>query len=134
MSSSNRYSPEVRKREPCAWYWSTGRHITRSGRQSGRSRRRGQACRAWHEVAAAGLADYHRHHCGYIVSIGFPPSWTGGSKEVGLAPGSEPELKVGMTFHAHLWFTNTEVVDYFISIRCDSPLPSSDTMRGHRPV
>ena len=71
---------------------------------------------AWHEVAAAaGLADYHRHHCGYLVSIGFPPSWTGGSKVVGLAPGSGLELKIGMTFHAHSWFTNTEVVDYFIS-------------------
>ena len=71
---------------------------------------------AWHEVAAAaGLADYHRHHCGYLVSIGFPPSWTGGSKVIGLAPGSELELKVGMTFHAHSWFTNTDVVDYFIS-------------------
>ena len=78
--------------------------------------RAGDAYRAWHEVAAAaGLADYHRHHCGYLVSIGFPPSWTGGSKVVGLAPGSGLELKVGMTFHAHSWFTNTEVVDYFIS-------------------
>ena len=78
--------------------------------------RAGDAYRAWHEVAAAaGLADYHRHHCGYLVSIGFPPSWTGGSKVIGLAPGSELELEVGMTFHAHSWFTNTEVVDYFIS-------------------
>ena len=78
--------------------------------------RAGDAYRAWHEVAAAaGLADYHRHHCGYLVSIGFPPSWTGGSKVIGLAPGSELELKVGMTFHAHSWFTNTDVVDYFIS-------------------
>ena len=78
--------------------------------------RAGDVYRAWHEVAAAaGLADYHRHHCGYIVSIGFPPSWTGGSKVVGLAPGSGLELKVGMTFHAHSWFTNTEVVDYFVS-------------------
>ena len=66
-------------------------------------------------TSAAGLADYHRHHCGYIVSIGFPPSWAGGSKVVGLAPGSELELKIGMTFHAHSWFTNTDVVDYFIS-------------------
>ena len=78
--------------------------------------RAGDAYLAWHEVAAAaGLTGYHRHHCGYLVSIGFPPSWTGGSKVVGLAPGSELELKVGMTFHAHSWFTNTEVVDYFIS-------------------
>ena len=32
-----------------------------------------------------------------------------------LAPDSELELKVGMTFHTHSWFTNTDVVDYFIS-------------------
>ena len=78
--------------------------------------RAGDAYLAWHEVAAAaGLAGYHRHHCGYLVSIGFPPSWTGGSKVIGLAPGSELELEVGMTFHAHSWFTNTQIVDYFIS-------------------
>ena len=78
--------------------------------------RAGEVYAAWHEVAAeAGLADYHRHHCGYLVSIGFPPSWTGGSRVTGLAPGSELELRTGMTFHAHSWFTDTGVVDYFIS-------------------
>jgi len=76
----------------------------------------GDAYAAWHDVAAAaGLGDYHRHHCGYLVGIGFPPSWTGGSKVVGLAPDSELELKAGMTFHAHSWFTNTSCADYFIS-------------------
>ena len=34
---------------------------------------------------------------------------------VGPAPGSGLELKVGMTVHAHSWFTNTDAVDYFIS-------------------
>lgn len=76
----------------------------------------GDVYAAWHAVAAsAGLADYHRHHCGYLVSIGFPPSWTGGSMVTGLAPGSELELKTGMTVHAHSWFTGTDIVDYFIS-------------------
>ena len=76
----------------------------------------GDVYAAWHEVAdSAGLADYHRHHCGYLVSIGFPPSWTGGSSVTGLAPGSDLELRTGMTFHAHSWFTNTRVADYFIS-------------------
>ena len=32
-----------------------------------------------------------------------------------LQPGSDRKLEVGMTFHAHSWFTNTDVVDYFIS-------------------
>lgn len=76
----------------------------------------GEVYAAWHEVtASAGLVDYHRHHCGYLVSIGFPPSWTGGSKVTGLAPNSSLELKTGMTFHTHSWFTNTDIVDYFIS-------------------
>jgi len=59
--------------------------------------------------------NYERHHCGYLVSIGFPPSWTGGSMVTALAPNSQLELKVGMTFHTHSWFTNTDCVDYFIS-------------------
>ena len=76
----------------------------------------GSVYQAWKDVAnAAGLNDYHRHHCGYLVSIGFPPSWTGGSMVTSLQPGSTRELKEGMTFHAHSWFTNTDVVDYFIS-------------------
>ena len=76
----------------------------------------GQVYQAWKDVAdGAGLKDYHRHHCGYMVSIGFPPSWTGGSMVTSLQPGSSRELKTGMTFHAHSWFTNTDVVDYFIS-------------------
>lgn len=76
----------------------------------------GDVYAAWHEVAAsAELGAYHRHHCGYLVSIGFPPSWTGGSMVAGLAPDSTLKLEVGMTFHAHSWFTNTDIVDYFIS-------------------
>lgn len=76
----------------------------------------GEVYAAWHDVAAsAGLDDYHRHHCGYLVSIGFPPSWTGGSRVTGLAPDSKLPLRVGMTFHAHSWFTTTRIADYFIS-------------------
>jgi Xaa-Pro dipeptidase len=76
----------------------------------------GEAYAAWREVArSAGLVGYERHHCGYLVSIGFPPSWTGGSMVTSLAPNAEFELEVGMTMHAHSWFTNTDCVDYFIS-------------------
>ncbi|MDH3387299.1 MAG: Xaa-Pro peptidase family protein [Gammaproteobacteria bacterium] len=76
----------------------------------------GKVYQAWKDVAdSAGLVDYHRHHCGYMVGIGFPPSWTGGSMVTSLQPGSTRELRVGMTFHAHSWFTNTDVADYFIS-------------------
>ncbi len=76
----------------------------------------GEVYAAWREVVRkAGLSDYERHHCGYMVGIGFPPSWTGGSMVTSLFPGSERRLETGMVFHAHSWFTNTEVVDYFIS-------------------
>ncbi len=76
----------------------------------------GSVYQAWKGVAdSAGLVDYHRHHCGYLVGIGFPPSWTGGSMVTSLQPGSDRKLETGMTFHAHSWFTNTDVVDYFIS-------------------
>ena len=78
--------------------------------------RAGDAYAAWRDVARdAGLIGYERHHCGYLVGIGFPPSWTGGSMVTALAPNSDLELQVGMTFHAHSWFTNTDCVDYFIS-------------------
>ena len=78
--------------------------------------RAGDAYAGWREVARAhGLSDYERHHCGYLVGIGFPPSWTGGSMVTSLAPGSERELKAGMAFHAHSWFTGTDCADYFIS-------------------
>lgn len=76
----------------------------------------GDAYDAWREVAAsAGLHDYHRHHCGYLVGIGFPPSWTGGSMVTSLFPNSQRKVEVGMVVHAHSWFTNTDVTDYFIS-------------------
>lgn len=72
--------------------------------------------RAWQAVADdAGLGHYRRHHCGYLVGIGFPPSWTGGSMVTSLRPGSTLELKAGMVFHLHSWFTNTGRGDYFVS-------------------
>lgn len=71
---------------------------------------------AWHNVAEeAGLGGYHRHHCGYLVGIGFPPSWTGGSAVTGIRRGGEMVLHTGMAFHLHSWFTETGRGDYFIS-------------------
>lgn len=76
----------------------------------------GDAYAAWREVARAhGLHGYERHHCGYQVGVGFPPSWIGGSAVTSLAPNAEWTLKTGMCFHAHSWFTNAGCVDYFIS-------------------
>lgn len=43
-----------------------------------------------------------RHHCGYLIGIGFPPSWSGGAP-LGLRPGSDRIIRAGMTVHAMSW-------------------------------
>ncbi len=70
----------------------------------------------WQSVVdAAGLPEYRRHHCGYLVGIGFPPSWTGGPRVTGLRHDSDLEMQAGMTFHLMSWFTETGRGNYFIS-------------------
>ena len=70
----------------------------------------------WQSVVDdAGLPTYRRHHCGYLVGIGFPPSWTGGPRVTGLRHDSDLEMKVGMTFHLMSWFTETGRGNYFVS-------------------
>jgi len=66
-------------------------------------------------VDAAGLSQYRRHHCGYQVGIGFPPSWTGGPRVTGLRHDSTMDMQVGMTFHLMSWFTETGRGDFFVS-------------------
>lgn len=74
------------------------------------------AYNAWQEVVdAAGMPEYRRHHCGYLVGIGFPPSWTGGPRVTGLRHDSDLEIKEGMTFHLMSWFTETGRGNYFVS-------------------
>ncbi|HEX2527981.1 MAG TPA: Xaa-Pro peptidase family protein [Geminicoccus sp.] len=71
---------------------------------------------AWQAVVdRAGLAHYRRHHCGYMVGIGMPPSWTGGNKVLGLRHDSEVVIRTGMSFHVLSWLMGTERGDYFIS-------------------
>ncbi len=71
---------------------------------------------SWQAVVdAAGMTDYRRHHCGYLVGIGFPPSWTGGNRVIGLRHDSDLRLEIGMTFHAMSWFTETGRGNYFVS-------------------
>ena len=70
----------------------------------------------WQSVVDAnGMADYRRHHCGYLVGIGFPPTWTGGPRVTGLRHDSDLEMQEGMTFHMMSWFTETGRGNYFIS-------------------
>lgn len=61
----------------------------------------------------AGLPHYRRHHCGYAVGVGCPPSWTGGNTVVGLRPDSG--LGEGMTFHVLSGLMETGRGDGFVS-------------------
>jgi Xaa-Pro dipeptidase len=71
---------------------------------------------AWQGVVdRAGLAHYRRHHCGYVVGIGVPPSWTGGNKVTGLRRDSDIVLKTGMSFHILSWLMGTGRGDFFMS-------------------
>ncbi|RBI72700.1 aminopeptidase P family protein [Roseovarius sp. TE539] len=70
----------------------------------------------WQSVVdAAGIPEYRRHHCGYLVGIGFPPSWTGGPRVTGLRHDSDLIMKPGMTFHLMSWFTGTGRGNFFVS-------------------
>jgi Xaa-Pro dipeptidase len=44
-----------------------------------------------------------RHHCGYLVGIGYPPSWVGGPQVLGIRPGGDVEVLAGMVFHLMSW-------------------------------
>jgi Xaa-Pro dipeptidase len=80
---------------------------------------------AWQAVVDDGLghSDYRRHHCGYLVGIGFPPTWTGGAGVVGLRSGSDLEIREGMTFHVLSWLLDQEPADYVLS---DTMLVTAD--------
>lgn len=72
---------------------------------------------AWKAAVDEGLGhgDYHRHHCGYSVGIGFPPSWVGGSSVMGIRAGGETEIREGMVFHVLSWLLGQEPGDYGVS-------------------
>jgi len=71
---------------------------------------------AWQGVVDdAGLSHYRRHHCGYCVGIGLPPSWTGGNSVTGLRADSSLEIRTGMSFHILSWLMGTGAGDDFIS-------------------
>ncbi|MDQ3033299.1 MAG: Xaa-Pro peptidase family protein [Myxococcota bacterium] len=71
---------------------------------------------AWQSrLDAAGLDGYRRHHCGYSVGIGYPPSWSGSGVPVGLRPSSSMQLQAGMVFHLMSWLLRTGKGDSFLS-------------------
>lgn len=80
---------------------------------------------AWQQVVdeALGHAQYRRHHCGYMVGIGFPPSWVGGSAVVGLRRNGTLEIREGMVFHVLSWLLGVRPADYVVS---DTVLVTAD--------
>lgn len=80
---------------------------------------------SWQAVVdRAGLSHYRRHHCGYMIGIGMPPSWIGGNMVVGLRHDSDMVLEKGMVFHLMSWLMDTgRPGDYFVS---DTALVTAD--------
>lgn len=76
----------------------------------------GDVYRRWQEVVDDGLGHrrYRRHHCGYMVGIGFPPSWVGGSV-LGIRRDGTMEIREGMVFHLLSWLLGQEPGDYCLS-------------------
>ncbi|MER8899634.1 Xaa-Pro peptidase family protein [Mesorhizobium sp. M0676] len=71
---------------------------------------------AWRAVVDdAGLSHYYRHHCGYMIGVGQPPSWTGGNSVIGLRPDSDIVIETGMSFHILSWLMGTGRGDDFVS-------------------
>ncbi|MBA3991818.1 MAG: aminopeptidase P family protein [Propionibacteriales bacterium] len=64
---------------------------------------------------ALGHGRYRRHHCGYLVGAGFPPSWVGGSVVHGLRPNTDLVVQAGMTFHLLSWILADGLPEYAIS-------------------
>lgn len=62
---------------------------------------------AWERAVtgSSGTGAPKRHHCGYLVGIGFPPSWVGGGEVPGIRKGGTTEIRPGMTFHLMSWVT-----------------------------
>lgn len=79
--------------------------------------------RAWKDTIEAGLGRaYQRHHCGYSIGIGFPPSWMPGRVD-SLRPGHHMAIRPGMTFHIQSWVVDQQIGTYAIS---DTALVTAD--------
>ncbi len=77
----------------------------------------GDVYAAWQAAVDEGLGHsrLRRHHCGYNVGIGFPPSWVGGSTVLGLRPGGRVPIETGMVFHLWAWIHDENLGDYLLS-------------------
>lgn len=77
----------------------------------------GDVYAAWQRVVDEGLGhhDYRRHHCGYQIGIGFPPSWVGGGAVVGIRAGGDIVVEANMVFHLFSWLAGVGPSDFVIS-------------------
>jgi Xaa-Pro dipeptidase len=72
--------------------------------------------RSWRACVDAALGVPNpRHRCGYLIGIGFPPSWVGGSAVLGLRPGNHTVLRPGMAFYIQSWVIKQRVGDHVVS-------------------
>ncbi|MGH3952358.1 MAG: M24 family metallopeptidase, partial [Pseudonocardiaceae bacterium] len=72
----------------------------------------GDVYAAWQRVVSSdGASTPLRHHCGYLVGIGFPPSWVGGGEVLGIRPGGDTLVVPGMTFHLMSWVNGHVISD-----------------------
>lgn len=69
--------------------------------------RTGEVYSAWQHAVTGGTSSSAplRHHCGYLVGIGFPPSWVGGGEVLGIRHDGQVSIRAGMTFHLMSWIT-----------------------------
>jgi Xaa-Pro dipeptidase len=80
--------------------------------------------RAWRGSVDADLGmPNDRHHCGYLIGIGFPPAWVGGSSVIGLRPGNPMTLRPGMTFYVQSWVIEQQAGNHVV---CDTVLVTDD--------
>ncbi|MGH3503995.1 MAG: M24 family metallopeptidase [Nocardioidaceae bacterium] len=70
----------------------------------------------WQRVVDEGLGHnrYRRHHCGYAIGIGFPPSWVGGAVQ-GIRRGGDLEIRERMVFHVLSWLLVPEPGNFCVS-------------------
>lgn len=85
----------------------------------------GEVYDSWQTVVDQGLGAERlkRHHCGYSVGIGFPPSWVGSSTVLGIRRHGLVEVKARMVFHVLSWITDDRLGDHFVS---DTVLTTDD--------
>lgn len=86
--------------------------------------RTGDVFDVWHRAVGGAV----RHHCGYLVGIGFPPSWVGGGEVLGIRPGGTTIIEESMTFHLMSWVDGHVISDTAV-IRADGAQPLTTTSR-----